>query len=296
MINLNNILIEEFSEESINEILILLEEHSFKDSLLKSIELINYHLNNNGYENRTFGFAQIGHVAGFILIDINEKLREIVQVDENLKLTLEVVLGAIGRQLLIQVLSKQTPARRKKITSHITMVLIDACRYKGYSDSELFSFFNIKGTLAEGLMEEHAEQVVLPKKKETAAPYYSWKGDPNKFDDFIRICVNELNICLDETEFRKLFEKPKSSILITLNDKKSKDVIKFFAVTKEFGILSHHGCKGFYQVLQSNVKGFDNVYLKGNTPGDRVDNVKRHIDFEDKRTKYRTILGKLKKR
>ncbi|KAB2858923.1 MAG: hypothetical protein F9K09_04305 [Flavobacteriales bacterium] len=296
LITLNKILKEEFTTQEAEEVRTLLAKHELDKILNKTIELIRNTLKDSDLHIKAFGFIQINHIAASLLIEVNETLRKLDKHKTIDKFSLESNVGRLCSSILSKVIEKQEETEQIKIVNSLLITLNDVCKYKEYNLEELLSFLRIKSQAAKNVAGRKSENVVLPSSKESRnTPGYKWNGKKEEsFEKFISKLV-ELKICEESERFKLLFKKPNKNLAISLNNSKPDYVLQFLCCVKECGLISCFGNKnqGFYQVLQTHVKNFDDVFLKFKTPREAMDRVKKLKNYNDNKNKFDKTLKEI---
>lgn len=295
MLILNKILREEFATQEIEEIKTLLIKYELDKTLNKTIELIRNTLKDSDLHIKAFGFIQINHIAVSLLIEVNETLRKLDKRKTKDKSKIESNVGRLCSNILSKVIEKQTEKQQIKIVNSLLISLKEVCEFKEYNFQELLFFLGLESLAGENVAEKQSENVVLPSNKEIKKiPGYKWNGGEGNLDKFIAVLVS-LKICKEPRKFKQLFENPSKNIAISLNNSKSDYVLQFLCCVKESGLISCYGNKnqGFYQVLQTHIKSFDDVFLKFKTPREAMDRVKKLKNYDNNKNKFDKILKEI---
>lgn len=295
MITLNKILKEKFATQEIEEIKALLIKYELDKTLNKTIELIKKTLQDSDIQIKTFGFIQINHIAASLLIEVNETLRKLDKRKTKDKFSLESNVGRLCSTILAKVIEKQTEKQQIKIVNSLLISLKEVCKFKGYDFKELLYFLGLESLAGENVAEKKSEDVILPSNKESKkTPGYKWNGGEENFDKFMTKLV-ALKICEEPKKFRLLFDNPNKNLAISFNNSKPDYVLQFLCCVKESRLISCYGNRnqGFYQVLQTHVKDFDDVFLKFKTPREATDRVKKLKKYDDNKNKFDKILKEI---
>lgn len=295
MTTLNKILKEEFTIQEIKAIKVLLTKYELDKTLNQTIELIKNTLQDSNIQIKTFGFIQINHIAASLLIEVNETLRGLDKRKTQDKLNLESTVGRLCSNILSSIIEKQPQKQRIKIVNSLLITLKDVCKFKEYDFKELLYFLGLESLAGENVAESKSEDVVLPSNKEIEKiPGYKWNGGEENFDKFMTKLVS-LKICEEPKKFRLLFDNPNKNLAISFNNSKPDYVLQFLCCVKESKLISCYGNRnqGFYQVLQTHVKDFDDVFLKFKTPREATDRVKKLKKYDDNKNKFDKILKEI---
>lgn len=295
LLTLNKILKEEFTTQEAEEVRTLLAKHELDKTLNKTIELIKNTLKDSDLHIKAFGFIQINHIAVSLLIEVNETLRKLDKRKTKDKSKLESNVGRLCSNILSKVIEKQAEKQQIKIVNSLLISLKEVCEFKGYNFKELLFFLRLESLARENVSEYKSEDAKLPtSNKSKKIPGYKWNGGEGNLDKFIAVLVS-LKICEEPRKFKQLFENPSKNIAISLNNSKSDYVLQFLCCVKESGLISCFGNKnqGFYQVLQTHVKSFDDVFLKFKTPREAMDRVKKLKNYDDNKNKFDKILKEI---
>lgn len=295
---LNEIIKIEFQNASVDQVVKLLAENNLYDCLIKTIDKVNYHLNNKDGELNYFGILNVAPIASTLLIRINEYFR-ILQKENNRdqQQHLEYILGNITKRILINVIKNVPASHKQKQLLAIHVALSETCDLFNYDFEKLSQFLQIDDLIIEVYAtwpnENENEKVITPNSDFISLPGFSHSlMDPEDIPKLIDIFISE-DITSDRENLNLLFNNPKENLSIQFNEKKKKYVLQFLAVLKNSKLITHYNCTGFYLVLSCHVKNFDEVFLNGKTAQRRIDAVKKLKDWEQNKNRFEGLLKKL---
>lgn len=286
MLNMDDIIIEEFGEENLSELKLFFDKYDLTEKIRLYLGLINNHIERIEEELAHFGFINVSALASLLLVESNALVGSFPDDVIEQKNDLKNKLGSFYQRVLAKLVTlHSTPKQKEAFVMDIFYALFDVCILKTYDIADLFDFLKLP-SLDNELLDNEAgeneigESVIDPDKVyERGVPGYISKMNEVLFTSFPSVLA-EFKICEKPEEFMKLFDDPDENLAIELNEKKANFVLQFLSYIHNMEFVGTYGKWGFYQVLQFHIKDFDSIFLKNRGAKRRVDTIKNLKQYE----------------
>jgi hypothetical protein len=274
MIDLHKILGTLYADKKHDEVKHKLDKHGFYILLQRSVILLNKSLadEKNILEHGQIKSIQVGHIASLLLSGVNQRLITIGNIKE--KEDYEELLSTICRGILKSFL-ELTVSDKLILSYQVLVSLQDTCRFHDYDFEKLKSFIWIESDVLEMESRKHKTNVVIPKPDQYTdkIPHYKWKGKPVKREEFLQL-VSEITGC-KKKDINKLFSEPTAKLDLTFTQSEADIILHFFSAVKG-KYVSFHNTNGYYKVLTYHVLYFEEKFLTGVSPQERINRIKNN--------------------
>lgn len=266
MINLREILNSLYQDKDADSLVsILKKEHLFLP-LRKTETQLNELIKDQLQLMQQMKCIPIAVTVSNLLIAVNSRIAAIAEKDRK---AYEILLSDIV-QKLIQELSKQIELKRKEFALQLAFALEKTCEFQDYDKHQLWSYLNINSILSYAASLKAGEKI---KNSNGAVPSFVWKGHSQKLESLLDLLIDQ-SLMLKKPGFIKLFSNPVNEVKIHFNEEKADIILQLFSRLKEKKLVGFKDCKSIYDVLRYHSLDFEEKFLKGKTPRERMNVLK----------------------
>lgn len=163
-----------------------------------------------------------------------------------------------------------------------------ACKKLNFDPIAIFEFLE-----AEGFPKNKLETIFSRKRNcHDQIPSLCWN---NNFQinrrEFLE-AIRKTGVVRTMKAFELLFNDPTGNLKIRLDQKRVIFTIQLLAFLKESRLVCANNCLSFYQVFQYHAVNFDEVFLKNQEPGKRVDSVKKLRSWQKSTDLFKELFCK----
>jgi hypothetical protein len=266
MIKLREILNSLYQDRDADSLVsILKKEHLFLP-LRKTETQLNELIKNQQQLMQQMKCIPIAVTVSNLLISVNTRIAEIAEKDRK---AYEILLSDIV-QKLIQELSQQIELKRKEFVLQLAYALEKTCDFQDYDKHQLWSYLNINSIISYTASLKTGDKII---NSNGAVPSFVWKGHNQKLESLLDLLIDQ-SLLLKKRGFIRLFNNPVNEVKLQLNEENADIILQLFSRLKEKKLIGFKDCKSIYDVLRYNSLDFEEKFLKGKTPKERMNVLK----------------------
>jgi hypothetical protein len=129
----------------------------------------------------------------------------------------------------------------------------------------LIQFLKIDATASYLQSRKLADPIVTS----SSIPTLHWKGSQKEKNDFLDV-FSDQKLVKSKKGLAKLFDNPEKPLLLQFDRAQADLVLQFFYTLKSQKLVTHSGCKGFYEALEFHLLDFKKDFLKNQKAGRRI--------------------------
>ena len=267
MLNIRDILSSLYANRSAEDLYIWLGKQGLLDSFKRIVSQLNAVVEDEETLLRDFRSLPVGHIAANLLWAVNRKIA--AEGDPESAKEMENILSDICLQMLMSFLNK-IKSDKTIVWLQITYALKDTCEFHNYDFNQLIQFLKIDAAASYMQSKRSAERVSLA----PSIPSFCWKGKSEQLSDFLDI-FSDQKLIKSRKGLAQLFGNPSAALQLQFDPGLADLVLQFFYTLKSRKLVTHTGCKGFYQALEVHIPDFKNKFLKNQEAGRRINALKQ---------------------
>lgn len=267
MVNIREILSSLYANRSAEDLYVLLEQWDVLESLKRVATQLNSIIQNEEILIKDCHSLPVGHIASNLLWAVNKR----IALEGNPETTKEMenILGDVCLAVLLAFLDS-IKSEKSLVWMQINYALRDSCDFHNYDFNQLIRFLKIDTAASYFQSRKSADRIAYKE----PIPSLCWKGKPEQLKDFLDIFIDQ-KIIRARKGLGKLFQNPSEPLQLQFEPELANLVVQFFYTVKHNGLVTHAGCKGFYQALEFHIVDFKKLFLKNQEARKRINSLRQ---------------------
>lgn len=260
MVNIRDILSTLYADRSAEDLYAWLNEQELLEPFKRVAIQLNSIITDEESLIENCRVIPVGHIAANLLCTINRRLAGEGKLEKAKEMA--NILGDICLGVLLSFLNS-IKSDKSIVWLQINYALKDTCDFHNYDFNQLLQFLKIEASYLQS--RKSADAIV----RQQSVPSLCWKGRTTQLSDFLEIFIDQ-KMLKSKKGLTKLFENPEQALQLQFHPGMADLVVQFFYTIKNRKLVTHTGCKGFYQVFEFHIPDFKKDFLKKREAGRRI--------------------------